>query len=339
MAIDEIRKAMESSARWLLDQQDPSGGWGEQPGKKPNTLNTAEVIIAILDVDGDVAQPGSAPIQHGVDFLLKHQLSGAMDSGAWPRGVPLDDGTLVKTPDIIRTSLAIQALIKAGRGVTETSIRNAVDWLLRIRRIDKGWSHRGDATTTIMPTCFALMALVEACKAGSSACKEAIQEGLEFLATEYQRNDGSFGEPGPLTAAHTIYATLVLQKARRYGLPSYSQQERRAIDWLLVNPDEAKKLVEERVLLDATNSRENYSYLYMTGSLLIRVLNGCDDSEDWRALCPGTRSLALKTTWTPRGAFTATACSPGLRRWPYWRWGLPPSNTRSFRDGLPSTGA
>jgi squalene cyclase len=122
------------AARWLLREQDPSGGWGEREGLTPNTLNTAEVIISLLEADA--IEPGATQIQKAVGFFARHQ----HDSGAWCREVRLEDDGIALGPDLLRTALAVQALIKAGRSTGDEPVRGAIAWLLSRQHADGGWS-------------------------------------------------------------------------------------------------------------------------------------------------------------------------------------------------------
>jgi len=200
--------------------------------------------------------------------------------GAWPREVAAGerDAPPYHIADLVRTSFAVEALIKAGRGVDQEPVKNAVNWLLHCRRLDNGWSGHKESASTFMPTCFVLLALIEACRAGMTRCKRKIEEGVRFLVDHYQKPEGCFDDPGPLRAVHTIYGTLTLQAVRRANLGRYAQEEKQAIEWLLRHPDEARKQVEEQLEIDP-RGRGNYGFLFMTESLLIRSLMSSEDKK------------------------------------------------------------
>jgi hypothetical protein len=297
----ELTDVMKKSADWLLENQDAhTGGWADRAGGMPSILNTAEAVTAILD--GHTVQPGDHRIQRAVQFLLRHQIAGGDDRGAWAREFPGNGGGIIQVPDMVRTSFAIEALIKAGTGVDTEPVKNAVQWLLAVRNADSGWGYRRGSPSAPTPTCFALMALIEAHKAKMEECRQPVIDGLDFLVGKHRNAAGSFGPAGPLEAVHTIYATLVLQAARRCELSSYSDREEEAIQWLREHPDEATKLVEERIMIDA-DGRYNYDFLFMTHSLLIRVLAGSRDKEDQNsALARGTL-ITLRDRMHPSGGF------------------------------------
>lgn len=297
----ELGDVMKRSADWLLKRQDStSGGWASRAGRVVSTLNTAETIIALLD--GDVVAAGDNRIRQGVQFLLKHQFKEGSDVGTWPREVLGDQGEPYQIPDMVRTSFGIQALIKAGTGIDEDPIKNAVDWLLGLRNTDNGWGYRRNSTSGSIPTCFALMALMEAYRAGMDQCKQSIINGLEFLVEKCGNEDGSFGNPGPLRAVHTIYATLVLQAARRCQLSPYLAKEKGAIGWLLEHPDDARKLVEERVTIDPSG-RFDYGFLFMTDSLLIKVLTGSEFKEHRNSGLAREAMISLRDKMDESGGF------------------------------------
>src|SRR3989442_8638841 len=136
-----LQMVKERSAQWLLDHQDQeTGGWADQLGRPPSTLNTAEVVIALLD--GKAAAPGDARIQRAVRFLLGHRLADGPDRGAWPREISGDDDQHHDIPDMVRTSFAIEALIKAGIAVAKNDVSDGARWLLSIQNADMGWGYR-----------------------------------------------------------------------------------------------------------------------------------------------------------------------------------------------------
>lgn len=297
----ELKEVMKKSADWLLKNQDPhTGGWADRAGEPSSILNTAEVIIAILD--GHTIRPGDNRIQKGVQFLLDHQCTRGADQGAWARELPGNGGGIIQIPDMVRTSFAIQALIKAGTWVNKEPVKNAIDWLLAIRNEDNGWGYRRDTPSEPMPTCFALMALLEVYNAKMEECQQPAIDGLKFLVGNYCNTTGSFGAEGPLEAVNTIYAALVLQEARRCELSSYFNKEERAIEWLLTHPDKARKLVEGRIMID-TDGRFNYDFLFMTHSLLIRVLAGSVHKEHQNSKLARETLITLGDKMDPSGGF------------------------------------
>ena len=297
----ELKEVMKKSANWLLKNQDPhTGAWADRAGEPASILNTAEAIIAILDAHAVL--PGDNQIQKGVQFLLQHQCTNKPDKGAWAREILKNGGKLTHVPDMVRTSFTIRALIKAGTWVDTEPVKNAVDWLLAIRNKDNGWGYRRGTQSEPMPTCFALIALLEAYGAKMDECKQPAVAGLEFLVNKYSNNSGSFGAKDPLEAVHTIYAALVLQAARCCELNSYPDKEEQAITWLLGNPDKSSKLVEGKIMIDA-DDQLNYDFLFMTHSLLIRVLAGSVNKEHHKSNLARETLITLRDKMDPSGGF------------------------------------
>src|SRR5882672_6114177 len=117
MPLMQTEQLKELARSWLISHQDSSGGWAERPGVKVNVLNTAEVMLSLFASGIDA---GHKSIQAAVHYLTTHRLDDsfpAPDRGAWARVVSGDSpaGSIRHIPDILRSSMAITALIKAGR--------------------------------------------------------------------------------------------------------------------------------------------------------------------------------------------------------------------------------
>lgn len=300
----QITNIINTASEWLLKQQDQeSGGWADLPGGHVNALNTAETMIALID--GGICIAGADSIRNAVQFLLKHQTDEGQDRGSWPREVVTEQGNTVCIPDLVRTSFAIQALIKAGVGINQEPVQEALKWLLTIRDEDtKGWGYARGKLSKLMPTCFALTALLETYGACPGTSQMQIRESLKHMVDTYYNDGGdevrgSFGDFGPLQGVHTIYAALVLQVARNNNLSVYLKQEKQAIEWLLRHPDTAIRLKEEWVaIVDYSNATGcqagGYGFMFMTDTLLIRLLMGSDNVSDRETLLARDAMNSLK---------------------------------------------
>lgn len=298
-----ITEIINHAGRWLEQQQDKeSRGWGERRGGHVNVLNTAEAMIALID--SGVCHAGTGSIRGAVDFLLKHQTLDGPDAGSWPRELTTDDGKTIDIPDLVRTAYAIQALIKAGKGIDEHPVRMALVWLLGRRNENtKGWSYARGKPDALMPTCFALNALLDAYDAYPGAYQTQIQESLQHLVEAYYRDGGdevrgSFGAPGPLQGIHTIHAALVLQIARANNLNRYPEQEKQAVEWLLRNPDKAIRLREEWVEIDQNQVTDGqtggYGFMVMADTLLMKLLLGSESIDDKKSALAQEAMHSLK---------------------------------------------
>ena len=298
----QISDVINTAGDWLLKQQDQeSGGWADRPGEPANALNTAETMIALID--GGVCMAGSNSIQQAVQFLLKRQTDEGQDRGSWPREVVKGQGGTVYIPDLVRTSFAIRSLIKAGVGIDQGPVKEALKWLFTIRDEDtKGWGYARGKPSELMPTCFALTVLLEAYGACPGTCQEQIRESLKYMVDTYFNDGGdevrgSFGDLGTLQGVHTIYAALVLQVARNSNLNVYQKQEKQAIEWLLRHPDTAIRLREEWIAIDNKDigcQAGGYGFMFMTDTLLIRLLMGSDNADDRGSLLARDAMNSLK---------------------------------------------
>jgi hypothetical protein len=264
----ELKNVMERAANWLLEVQDQNGGWADRPGRASNTLNTAEAVIALLDARA--IAPGDAYIQKAKTFLLRHQRRQQPDKGAWSREIAEDGGRISEYPDIVRTSAAVVALIKAGEAVNQEPLTAALDWLLEIQNSDGGWGYRRGISSCVMPTCFALLAVIEVYDAGNIKTKAPIENGLSLLVKEYRQQDRAFGPSGPLQAVSTIYSILVLQGARRIR-PNVARPARRL-------PRPSGSASHQIVLTFAAGKRRAGATLARSTSRLLaqkEILTGC----------------------------------------------------------------
>jgi hypothetical protein len=195
-------------------------------------------------------------------------------------------------------------LIKSGVGLDDDSVKKGINWLLSVRSdTDRAWGSRKGIDSAVLPTCFALMALTEAYKAGMEECKQTIDESLKFLIEKCHHSEGYFGDPGPLEGIQTIYAVLALQAARACQLNPYIDKEKEAIRWLLENPDKARKMVEWYVEIDSYYLDANYNYLFLTDSLLIRALSGSQVKEHRRSELARDTMADMKDKMDPCGGF------------------------------------
>ena len=278
--MSQLTDQMIQSAAWLRTAQDEEGGWGETPGAEHlSSLNTAEAIIALINTDRE--KIGTDAVQRGVAFLRKHQASDAPDAGAWLREAKVKE-TKVETADVVRTGLILEALVLADIERSDPMITRAVDWLVEVQNDDGGWGPTRGKPTQMMPTCQALLGLLAVHHPGGEV-PPTLTRGLEYVIG-CQRDAGFFGcdeIASHLAAPHTIYGVLVLQTARAQGILRGSKSEEKGIDWLLASQDDAKRLVCENIELTPENQ---YDFLYVTDSLLIRVLNNSKRKADTKSL-------------------------------------------------------
>lgn len=285
--MSRLTDQMAQSAAWLRRQQMPCGGWPGIPGEPwPSSLNTAEALIALLRTDKESL--ATDPVKRGLEFLRKEQATDKGDAGAWCRRDGPEGGEPIQHPDVIRTGLVLEAFALA-EATLDDHVRLGVEWLVKVQNPDGGWGCARQEATRLLPTCQALLGLMSVAEVGHDR-DEPVQRGMSFVVGTWKR-DGFFSlndSADLLASAHTIYAVLVLQTARQPsagGLapaiddPSAIKRaamERAAIDWLLRNQDDARRLVTEHFNV----GDRPYSFLYVTDSLLVRVLTNSKSDKD-----------------------------------------------------------
>ncbi|HEX9530691.1 MAG TPA: prenyltransferase/squalene oxidase repeat-containing protein [Acidimicrobiales bacterium] len=294
-----LTEQMDQSTAWLREQQDvATGGWSGAPGDPHlSALNTAEAVIALMQVEGEIVRDGA--VDAGIGYLRSQQAAHGDDAGAWCRTIEVPDGAPVNHPDVVRTGLALVAFTMAGVPVTDNAVANALGWLQRVRNADGGWGCTPHERSRILPTCQVLLGLL-ALPAGDPDTDAAIRAGIGFLLERCRRPGGWFSLtefPDQLSSPHTIYAVLVLQAARRAGIQSDIAPERSAIDWLLAHQDEARRLVIEE--LDSAPRPHRYTFLYVTDSLLVQVLGSSANAKDRQALLYRAALFSVKDRIEP----------------------------------------
>ncbi|HBY64213.1 MAG TPA: squalene--hopene cyclase [Solibacterales bacterium] len=200
------RKAFDACIRravaWLLEMQSKDGGWAAfdvdndwQPlSYVPFADHNAMLDPTCPDITGRVmealcawgADPQSAAIRRGVEYLLRTQESDGSWYGRW--GVDYIYGTF----------LALRGLRAAGESDREAYILRAGEWLRSIQNADGGWgedcasyNHNTfvPAPSTPSQTAWAVLGLI----AGGDTRSISVQKGIEYLV-ETQRPDGGWDE-------------------------------------------------------------------------------------------------------------------------------------------------
>jgi hypothetical protein len=190
-------------------------------------------------------------------------------------------------------------LIKSGHAVHEPIVTDALAWLTHSRRGAGAWGFRRNSKSEITPTCFALLAFLEAYRSDRTRDVKVIEAGVKYLVTKFHREEGSFGDDGRLEAAHTLLAVLVLQAARRCDIAVHLEHENAALDWLLDHPDDAVAPAEETIQIDPDRKRQrfDYGYLFMTDTFLIRALMGSVDQAKRSSELAQRTLLSLRQRW------------------------------------------
>lgn len=279
------RELVKKSEQWLLAHRaEEDGGWGEQPGRTASALNTAEVLLGLLEFEHEADLQRAKAVKAGAAYLTRTQLKDGPHAGAWARHV-VSGETLVAYPDVIRTSLALQAVVRSDPGENVDCVSAAVRWLLGARNAEGLWGYGGGRTqqTSLVATCCATEALIAACRGSDEKCEADAVAAIAGLAKTTRQADGSFGSPGPFQAAHTMHAVLLLQKARECNVSIPAGVEDEATRWLVRRPPEdVLKMVEEQIELDPGHPVASYGFLHVPDTLAIRVLAEAQIEEGLR---------------------------------------------------------
>ncbi|MCW5200236.1 terpene cyclase/mutase family protein [Desulfobulbus sp. F4] len=279
-----IEDMLNKAATWLLNQQDKhTGGWSPYYGGAVSALNTAEVIVALLDIDRD-RYTYNPQVSKGLDFLEASRCDKGENKGAWLRSVPRADEKVTPQPDIIRTSFAIQALIRTGRGLNQAA-QEGLDWIIKVRNAQEaGWGYRQSDPVSIMSTCFALLSLIDATKRGVRDYTNIIDSGVRCLI-KFRDSSGSFStledRQKRLEAMHTIYVILVFQAIRdnQIEILDVSNKEEDALDWLMNNSKVALDILEDRIAIDGIDGCTNYNFLYLADTLITQVMRNAKQDK------------------------------------------------------------
>jgi squalene-hopene/tetraprenyl-beta-curcumene cyclase len=199
----DFGEACRRGVNWVVGMQSRNGGWGAFDADNDDRLVAA---LPFCDF-GEVTDPPSADVTaHALEML-------AAEPSAPPRALSRARAWLFaqQEPDgswfgrwgvnhLYGTGAALPALVAAGVSPQDHRIRAAVSWLERCQNPDGGWgedvrsyiddSWRGRGTSTPSQTAWALLGLVAAGEAHSSAARR----GVRFL-TATQTPDGTWDEP------------------------------------------------------------------------------------------------------------------------------------------------
>ncbi|MBK8176369.1 MAG: TIR domain-containing protein [Rhodospirillales bacterium] len=286
-AIDAISRELSCDSRravdWLgnlqEDKGDAVGGWGQFGNDDANSLNTAEVVLALVECGGD-----ALVIESGLAFLVRQQMSDddgdfPGHGGAWgrrPKRRPHQD---FRVPDTVRTCHALMALIAGGRGSDAPAARTAVNRLLKCQTGGRcgGWAFRpsADFPPKVFPTSLALCALLTARDTDGDVRSErgirAIKCGVRYLQGEAK--GGHFGNDEACKVAHTIHALRALGLARKTGFADLidDDQVSRSEAWLADQGDDLARFSHEWIDLagESGDKAFNYQYTHYTPALFI----------------------------------------------------------------------
>lgn len=212
-----LTETLEKAGRWLLGQQQESGGWGwhQELAADADTTANSLLFLAQLEMSPvealDAARRYLLANQNPKDggmrtYRLEHIAASLQDGNFWWPRIPLENyrGWLSSTTSL--TALAIQALLYLDRPDDKPALGRMLDYLAATQDEDGSWPAywwRGRSLSSHA----ALVALV---MAGEKA--RASRAAAWFL--RQQRDDGSWGDEEeakgrPLHTALALQALLV----------------------------------------------------------------------------------------------------------------------------------
>ncbi|NLU83465.1 squalene--hopene cyclase [Rhodococcus sp. HNM0569] len=193
--------ALERAVAWTAGMQSKDGGWGAFDADNTSTVPTK---LPFCDFGAVIDPPSADVTAHVVEMLAGE---GPAHAGRVARGVTWlrdnqePDGSWFGrwgTNYIYGTAAAVPALVAAGVGTDDLSIRRAVRWLEEHQNddggwgedmrsyVDSAWSGRGESTAS--QTGWALVALLAAGERSA-----AVERGIAWLVRT-QRPDGHWDE-------------------------------------------------------------------------------------------------------------------------------------------------
>ena len=250
--------ALRRAADWLLGEevtvtgdwalarpQLEPGGWAFEFANVnyPDTDDTAEVMLALLRLDGD---PGDQRIERALARGLRWLLGMQSSDGGWGafdadntrslvRDLPfLDFGEVIDEPSADVTAHVLEVLGALGQTGSPAGQR-ALRWLLDRQESDGSWFGRW-GVNHVYGTGAALPALITA---GVPAGEECVRRAVAWLEA-HQNDDGGWGEDprsydeqswigrGDSTASQTAWALLALHAAGER-----SEALERGVRWLV----------------------------------------------------------------------------------------------------------
>jgi hypothetical protein len=282
-----LRECIGTSANWLAEiQSTADGGWGQTKGDSSNSLNTAEAILGLLESEG--REPGDKTIQDGVHYLINNQMisSGDLYSpglGYWSRDLTKDHINIA-LPDVVRTALAVRAIARAGKPVTDRAVVAGLQWLLSIQNADGGWGYSEREESRLFPTCMVMKTLLRLLPIGQevlalypqSQQEKCLRDGLGYIRTK-KNEDGSFGDSPMLLVPHTIHVIDLIHGSEASGWDSfpkiYHDLLKPAVRWVEDNRRDVLRWSTETVLLDGKKVGPiEYVFSHINPSLYLRYV-------------------------------------------------------------------
>ena len=205
---DEYGESVRRALDWLVGMQSSNGGFAAFDADNTcYSLNripfadhgalldppTSDVTARVVTVLARVGRPeDKAALARAIAYLRAEQEGDGSWFGRWG------------TNYIYGTWSALTALVQAGLGAQDPTVRRGVDWLKSRQNADGGWGEGNDsyarsqsgAASTPYQTAWAVLALIAAGEVGSYAVRSGIDQLLRTQASDGLWSDPSFTAPG-----------------------------------------------------------------------------------------------------------------------------------------------
>src|SRR6266404_10598 len=158
---------IEPAIDFLIDAQNPDGGWGSVKGKRSNTESTSFALMALKCLDRDVFL---RPMTAGLSWLLQHQkddgswsLSDASKQSSWTTSIAVL--ALLSFQDQREHALRAAKWILTQEGRKPGWVTSLLVWLSLVKKMGEldpylsGWPWTAGAFSWVEPTSYSLMAL------------------------------------------------------------------------------------------------------------------------------------------------------------------------------------
>ena len=229
IAAESIYETLKFASSYIVEHQNPDGGWPLIPGEESDVEITA-MAMQVLMLKG--WGTGSSLIRRGVSYLIKHQKADGSWNGntahtifalialtraetdpdarlkglKWIKEAQNEDGSwgreMYRPGNPLYTAAVLAGLGQLGFNKKFSPVPKAADWLAGLINIDGGWSIGRGLRSDVLVTSWVLQAL---------PLVYDINEQLVWLK-QMQNEDGGFGKwkGEPSDPEITAYATLAL---------------------------------------------------------------------------------------------------------------------------------
>jgi squalene-hopene/tetraprenyl-beta-curcumene cyclase len=244
--------AAQRGLNWLLGMQNKDGGWAafdrginrELLTKVPFADHNAMLDPSCPDITGRVLEalghygfrPGNAQVNRALRFLERTQEPAGGWLGRW--GVNYIYGTWQ----------VLAGLRRIGYDMGQPMVRRAVDWLKQVQQPDGAWgetcrsyddpSLAGQGTPTASQTAWALLGLLAAGEAASTA----VQDGIDYLLTTQQADGSWHEEPFTGTGFPKVFYLKYHMYALYFPLMALARYARESQGWKPVGLEPSLKI-------------------------------------------------------------------------------------------------